>query len=197
MKRVYIGIAFTLAFIITYFVIPEVLISRELYYMPTPIIMDIVNQLVITSIPVLILISITEIKLLKVSGLSLLGINVGFLVLTLSNGAVPISGYAFLLLVICNLILFISGLNIGNEFYFGRRVKVFMVILTFVIFFRYSPILQPVYNLIQDYGAGTGKPWNVAQLSYNVQRILFIFTFVFEVLALDAVLNEKEELGYE
>lgn len=197
MKRFYIGVAFTVIFIITYFVIPEVLINNELYYMPTPIIMDVVNQLVITSIPVLILISITEIKLLKLSGLSLLGINVGFLLITLSSGVGPVSGYAYLLLVLCNIILFVSGLNIGNEFYFGRRVKGFMVVLTIVIFLRYSPVLNPVYNLMQDFASGTGRPWNVAQLSYDIHRILFILTFIFEVLSLDAVLNEKEELGYE
>ena len=193
MKRVYIGIAFTIAFVLTYFVIPEVLINYDLYNGAAITIMNVLNQLVITSIPVIILVSITEIKLLKIAGLTLLGINVGFLMITLGT----LAGYSYLLLVAGNLILFITGLNIGNEFYFGRRVKAFMVILTFVIFLRYSPVLDPLLTLAQDYAAGTGRDWNIPQLYYDLQRILFIMTFVFEVLALDAVLDEKEELGYE
>lgn len=197
MKRVYIGIAFTIAFVLTYFVIPEVLIKYDLYNGAAITIMEVLNQLVITSIPVIILISITEIGLLRIAGLTLLGINVGFLMITLSGGQGTLAGYSYLILVAGNLVLFVTGLNIGNEFYFGRRVKVFMVILTFVIFLRYSPVLDPVLTLAQDYAAGTGRTWNIPQLYYDLQRILFISTFVFEVLALDAVLNEKEELGYE
>lgn len=197
MKRIFVGISFTIIFLLSYFVIPEVLMYLNWYVGIVPMMVSILNQLVITSIPVLIILSVTEIPLLKIASYALLGINVGFLLIALTQNSGPIAGYSYIFLVLGNITLFVVGLNLGNVFYFGRRVRVFVVILSFVIFFRYSPILQPIYSLIQEYGASNNKPWNVYEMAYKFQSMLFILMFAFEVLTLDAVLDEKEELGYE
>ncbi len=203
MKRLVFGITFTFIFAFSYWVVPEILVALNLNSDLSYMIVSIVNQLIITSIPVIILLSITEIPLLKIAGFSLLGINVGFLIIEIYAGIgagtdlSTAAGYAYILLVVCNIVLFIAGINIGNEFYFGKRVKTFLVLLTFVIFLRYSPVLTPIFALAEDYNSSTGMAWNLDKIITNIYTALYVFTFALEILALDAVLNEKEELGYE
>lgn len=203
MNRLVFGITFTFIFAFTYWVVPQILVELNAYNEISIMIMSIVNQLIITSVPVIILLSITEIPLLKVAGYSLLGINTGFLIIDIYAGVSGIAdfstaaGYAYILLVICNIGLFAAALNIGNEFYFGRRVKVFLVLLTIVIFLRYSPVLDPFFALAQDYNSNTGQGWDLNGFIRNLHVGFYVLTFILEVLALDAVLNEKEELGYE
>ena len=203
MNRLVFGMTFTFIFAFSYWVVPQILIELNAYNEVSYMILSIVNQLIITSVPVIILLSITEIPLLKVAGYSLLGINTGFLIIDIYAGVSEIAdfstaaGSAYILLVICNIGLFVAALNIGNEFYFGRRVKTFLVFLTIVIFLRYSPVLDPLFALAQDYNSNTGQGWDLVGFINNLHVGLYILTFVLEILALDAVLNEKEELGYE
>jgi len=188
-----IGTVFAL-FILNQYLIPQWFVALGIQSM---LLYTILGFISMVTIPIIMVLSISEVEMVRYASIALLLTTVAFFVLDVTNVTGKAAGYAYIVLIVSNIALFVTGLVIPEEFYFGRRAGIFLILATFTMFLRYAQPVQILYTLIDEYNVYAQMGWPVRSVFNWVYSGLYLMTFAFELLALDGVLNEKQQIGYK
>lgn len=194
MKRLLIFFGVLALFAINQYLLPQLFVQ---WGIDSLILFTTLGFISMVAIPIIMIISIREVRIVRYASIALLFTTIAFYVLDITNVSGKAAGYAYIVLIVSNVALFVNGLIIPEEFYFGRRAGVFLVLATVTMFLRYAQPVQIVYTLVDEYNQYNEFGWPVGAIFSLIYSGLYMLTFVFELLALDGVLQEKKKIGYK
>lgn len=194
MKRILIASGVLALFLLNQYLLPQWFVELGIDSM---ILYTILGFISMVTIPIIMVVSIKEVEMVRYASIALLLTTVSFFILDITNVTGAIAGYAYIVLIVSNIALLVTGLVIPEEFYFGRRAGIFLILATITMFLRYAQPVQILYTLIDEYNEYREMGWPTRTIFTWVYSGLYLLTFTFEVLALDGVLNEKQQIGYE
>ena len=193
MKRIMLLGTLSVLFVLSHYVFAKIWANFELLPVWIPYILD---YLVLVSMPIMMIVAIPIVPRLRTAAIASILITTSFLIIDITNFSGRLAGYALIMLIISNIVLFVASLHIPEEFYFGRRAGLYFSILSGVYFLRYTPIIGVVFAVIDDYYQALGQDWGRYWYTYLLYEGFYIATFIFSLLALYNILVEKEEIGY-
>lgn len=195
MKRSNIALLVLGSYLLFHFVLPEISIRMGI---ESNFAFAFLRFLSFVTIPIIMFDAIKFTNSIKYISISLFLVAVGFLLIE-SSGPNPGAIYSFFLgiffiiIMFSSLYIFVVGLTLEPTHYFKRRVGVFLVFTSILLILKYSGILNIGYYVLIDYVKTSGAEWDVRFILTIVNEIVFSSYFLFQFLALDAIIVERNK----